>query len=156
MSEPLSDCIFCQIISGQRPAQIVFEDEQTLAFLDQTPRSPGHCLLVPKEHHQTLPQLPPQLVGPLFSNARMLCQAVAEGLDADGSFLGINNRVSQSVPHLHVHIIPRWDEDGLNGMWPHHPYRDEQSRIQTQNSIRQAAARLSNPDLKYTTEERDD
>jgi histidine triad (HIT) family protein len=120
-------CVFCQIVRGEREASIVFEDQETLAFLDHRPLFPGHCLLIPKEHHQTLPDLPSALVGAFFSNAQLLARAVEAAVEAEGTFLAINNRVSQSVPHLHLHIVPRRRGDGLKGFfWPRRKYKDQE------------------------------
>src|SRR5689334_16201364 len=98
-------CAFCRIIRGEEQAAIVFEDSISLAFLDHRPLFAGHCLLVPKEHYETLADLSAHLVGPLFQNAQLLGQAIEEGLGADGTFVAINNRISQSVPHLHIHLV---------------------------------------------------
>ena len=120
-------CVFCQIVRGEREASIIFEDQATLAFLDHRPLFPGHCLLIPKEHHQTLPDLPSALVGAFFSNAQLLARAVEAAVEAEGTFLAINNRVSQSVPHLHLHIVPRRRGDGLKGFfWPRRKYKDQE------------------------------
>ena len=127
------NCIFCKIVSGEIEAPIVFEDNVSLAFLDHRPVFPGHCLLIPKNHFETLVDLPSDRVGPYFSNAQLLAAAVEAALEAHGTFVGINNRVSQSVLHLHVHIIPRRRKDGLRGFfWPRHKYEsgEEQARIQ--------------------------
>jgi histidine triad (HIT) family protein len=97
-------CAFCQIIHGAESASIVFEDGLSLAFLDRRPLFPGHCLLVPKGHYETLADLPAAMVGPLFQNAQLLERAIEEGFGADGTFVAINNRVSQSVLHLHIHL----------------------------------------------------
>ncbi len=121
------NCIFCGIVAGSIPASVVWEDEHSLVFLDNRPLFPGHCLLVPRLHVETLADLPPALVGPLFANARMLSKAVEEALGAEGSFVGINNRVSQSVPHLHVHVVPRRKKDGLKGFfWPRNLYKHDE------------------------------
>jgi len=106
-------CAFCRIIRSEEQASIVFEDNISLAFLDRRPLFPGHCLLVPKAHLETLADLPPSLVGPLFQNAQLLERAIEEGLAADGTFVAINNRVSQSVPHVHIHLVPPHRKDGL-------------------------------------------
>jgi histidine triad (HIT) family protein len=137
-------CRFCAIIRGEVPACIVFEADQVLAFLDIRPLFPGHLLLVPREHHVTLPELPEALVAPLFSSARLLARAVEEALEAQGSFIAINNRVSQSVPHLHLHIVPRRRQDGLRGFfWPRTKYADEADLYRVGGLIRAAAARLA-------------
>lgn len=122
------DCAFCRIIRGEAQSYVVLEDEVSLAFLDHRPLFPGHCLLVPKAHYETPMDLPAALIPPLFTNAQLLAKAVEEGLGADGSFVAINNRVSQSVAHLHIHIVPRRRGDGLKGFfWPRHAYRDEEA-----------------------------
>jgi len=118
--------VFCQIIAGGSPARIVLEDEHVLAFLDRTPLFPGHVLLVSKVHVETLADLPDELIEPLFRQARRLSAVMETGLGAAGSFVALNNRVSQSVPHLHVHIVPRNRKDGLKGFfWPRNTYADD-------------------------------
>jgi len=119
-------CAFCQIIHSEETASIVFDDSISLAFLDRRPLFPGHCLLVPKAHYETLADLPASLVGPLFQNAQLLERAIEEGLAADGTFVAINNRISQSVPHMHIHLVPRHRKDGLKGFfWPRQRYPDD-------------------------------
>lgn len=136
-------CRFCDIIRGDVPAWLVYEDEISFAFLDRRPLFPGHTLLVPREHAATLGELREDLVGPLFSGARLLARAVEVGMNAEGSFVAINNRVSQSVPHLHIHIVPRRRQDGLKGFfWPRNPYPDESAVLQAQRAVREAVARL--------------
>ena len=138
-----ADCLFCQIARGEVPSHTVFEDEVSLAFLDHRPLFSGHCLLIPKIHYPTLADLSTGLIPALFSNARLLAQAVEEGMEAEGSFVAINNRVSQSVPHFHVHIVPRRKKDGLKGFfWPRQRYQDEEAMLQAQEAIRSAIARL--------------
>jgi histidine triad (HIT) family protein len=113
------DCIFCSIVSGAAEAEIVHADDDSIAFLDARPLFPGHTLLVPRAHHETLADLPEERVGGLFRLTRRLSTAVRDAMGAEGSFVAINNRVSQSVPHLHVHIVPRVKGDGLRGFfWP--------------------------------------
>jgi histidine triad (HIT) family protein len=124
----------------------VLEDEQTVAFLDHRPLFPGHSLLVPRAHYETLPDLPQELIAVLFSNAKLLALAMEHGLEADGSFVAINNRVSQSVPHLHVHIVPRRRKDGLRGFfWPRQKYRDESHAAEVADALRAAVAALRGP-----------
>lgn len=119
----MTTCVFCQIASKAVPAAIVFEDEQSLAFLDHRPLFPGHCLLIPRQHVDTLIDMPPPLLAHLSANARLLAIAIEKALGAQGSFIAINNRVSQSVPHLHIHVVPRTKGDGLKGFfWPRHKY----------------------------------
>lgn len=129
-------CAFCKIARGEAPADLVLEDERTAAFLDHRPLFPGHCLLIPRAHHETLADLPPALLGPLFASARLLARAVERAFGADGSFVALNNRVSQSVPHLHVHVVPRRFKDGLRGFfWPRHAYPDRQAALDAQAAI---------------------
>lgn len=136
---PGGDCTFCRIASGALAGEVVLEDGDSLAFLDHRPLFPGHCLLAPREHHQTLVDLPEALVGPLFANARRLAAAVERALDAQGTFVALNNRVSQSVPHLHVHVVPRRRGDGLRGFfWPRTRYRDDAHRAEVAAAIRSA------------------
>jgi histidine triad (HIT) family protein len=136
-------CPFCEVARGGVERHIVFEDERSIAFLDHRPLFPGHSLLVPREHHETLLDLPEELVCALFANAKLLAWAMEEGLDAEGSFVAINNRVSQSVPHVHVHVVPRRRKDGLRGFfWPRHPYRDEAHAAETARALREAIAAL--------------
>jgi histidine triad (HIT) family protein len=132
MTSPATGCLFCQIAAGSVPAPVVFEDETSLAFLDHRPVFPGHTLLIPKQHCETLADLPLAFIQPFFTSAQLLARAVEAALEADGTFVGINNRVSQSVPHLHVHIVPRRKKDGLRGFfWPRQPYKtpDEAEKI---------------------------
>jgi len=134
-----SACAFCKIVCGEVTARIVFEDEISLAFLDHRPVFPGHCLLIPKEHYETLTDLPEDSVGPFFKNAQLLSRAVESALAAHGTFVAMNNRVSQSVPHLHVHIVPRRRKDGLKGFfWPRYPYQTEEEADAVQSAIRGA------------------
>jgi histidine triad (HIT) family protein len=136
-------CLFCGIISGEVSATVVFEDHISLAFLDHRPLFPGHCLLVPKDHFETLGNLPTNLVGPLFENVQLLTRAVELALEAEGSFVAMNNRVSQSVPHLHVHIVPRRKKDGLKGFfWPRNKYGGEDHMAEVQKSIQAAIAAI--------------
>ena len=119
-------CVFCRVVSGDLAAHVVYEDALTIAFLDHRPLFPGHTLLVPRAHVETLIDLPSAAVAPLFTAVQVLARAVERGLGAAGSFVAVNNRVSQSVPHLHVHVVPRRPKDGLKGFfWPRGHYRDE-------------------------------
>jgi histidine triad (HIT) family protein len=134
------NCRFCQIIAGDESAQVVFEDERTIAFLDNRPLFPGHSLLVPREHYETLSDLPDELVAPLFANARLLSVAIPKAMRKPGSFVALNNVVSQSVPHLHVHVVPRKPKDGLRGFfWPRTKYGSEAEMKQVAERIRTAA-----------------
>ena len=143
MTSITRSCVFCKVISGETPAHVVFEDELAIAFLDHRPLFAGHCLLVPKDHFETLSDLPGELVGPFFKNVQLLTRAVELALEAEGSFVAMNNRVSQSVPHLHVHIVPRRKKDGLKGFfWPRNKYEGEAQIVATQKSIQAAIAAL--------------
>lgn len=134
-----ASCIFCRIIAGEIDACRVYEDERVLVFLDNSPLFAGHCLVCPKEHHELLTEIPEELLGPVFSTARLIARAVERGLGAEGAFVAVNNRVSQSVPHLHVHVIPRRRGDGMKGFfWPRRPYRDRAEMIATQQAIESA------------------
>ena len=125
-------------------ARLVFEDEISLAFLDHRPLFPGHCLLIPKNHYETLSDLPEHLIGPFFKNVQLLGRAVESAMAADGTFVAMNNRVSQSVPHLHTHIVPRRRKDGLKGFfWPRQPYQSEQEVETVQSAIRSALESLA-------------
>lgn len=138
----LPECRFCRIAGGEAPAYVVYEDEQTCVFLDHRPLFPGHCLVVPRGHYVTLPDLPDELIGPLFSVVRLLARAVPEAMGAEGSFVAVNNRVSQSVPHLHVHVVPRRRADGLRGFfWPRQRYASEEEMARTRDAIRAALER---------------
>jgi histidine triad (HIT) family protein len=137
----VTECTFCEIVSGRHPADIVLDEPEAVAFLDLRPVFPGHVLLVPRRHVEALDDLPPDLVAPLFDAARRLSRAVRLAVEADGSFVGVNNYISQSVPHLHVHLLPRRRRDGLRGFfWPRLGYEDEVHRLRTAQAIRAALA----------------
>jgi histidine triad (HIT) family protein len=122
---------------------VVLEDAHSLAFLDHRPLFPGHSLLVPLEHYDTLIDLPPGMITELFTNARLLAEAMEAALGAEGSFVAINNRVSQSVPHVHVHVVPRTRGDGLRGFfWPRQKYRDEAHAADIGRTLREAMDEL--------------
>ena len=135
------DCPFCKIVGGESSNSVVFSDDVSLAFLDHRPLLRGHCLLVPKQHVATFHDLPAGLIGPLFTNAQLLARAVERGLQADGTFLAVNTRISQSVPHLHIHIVPRWRKDGLFSnilIWRRRPYKSEQAMADVRKVIQTA------------------
>jgi len=139
-------CLFCKIVSGELAARIVFEDDECIAFLDHRPVFPGHCLLIPKQHYETLIDLPANLVEPVFRDVQVLARAVETGMQAHGTFIAMNNRVSQSVPHLHVHVVPRRRKDGLRGFfWPRYPYKSDEEAEVVQQAIRAAVQQLSEP-----------
>jgi histidine triad (HIT) family protein len=136
-------CLFCRIAAGAEPAHIVLNDDRCVAFLDVRPLFPGHTLLVPREHHETLADLPIERVGPLFERAQRLSVAVRDAAGAAGSFVAMNNAVSQSVPHLHVHVIPRVKGDGLRGFfWPRTTYDGDEHAAAVAERIR---AELAGP-----------
>jgi histidine triad (HIT) family protein len=137
--EEVPACSFCSIARGETESTIVFEDRETLAFLDFRPLFAGHCLLIPKEHRATLVDLPEALAHILIRNAQRLTDAVERAMEAQGSFVAMNNRISQSVPHFHIHIVPRRKGDGLKGFfWPRHKYRDAAEMKAVQKAIRSA------------------
>lgn len=136
-------CTFCAIARADIVAARVYEDAASVAFLDHRPVFPGHTLLIPRAHHETLPDLPDGLLEPFFAATRLLARAVQEGMGADGTFVAINNTVSQSVPHLHAHIVPRRRKDGLRGFfWPRTRYAEGELE-RAQAAIKEAATRLA-------------
>lgn len=138
-------CVFCRIVAGAAAAHVVVEDDCCVAFLDARPLFPGHVLVVPRDHHETLVDLPPVLLGPLFTRVRRLAEVMEVGLGAAGSFVAVNNRVSQSVAHLHVHVVPRNRRDGLRGFfWPRQGYRSEAHAAEVAATVRSSLALLDN------------
>ena len=122
----LDGCLFCAIVAGERPAYVVLDEPDVLGFLDTRPVFKGHVLLVPRDHVGVLPDLPADGLGTLMGAAQRTARAVVDGLGTQGSFVAVNNTVSQSVPHLHVHVVPRTKGDGLRGFfWPRTTYRDD-------------------------------
>lgn len=135
--------MFCRIVAGEEPAEVVFSDDVSVAFLDARPLFHGHSLLVPRAHIETLPELADELVEPYFRNARLLSVAVRDAMGAQGSFVAINNVVSQSVPHLHTHVVPRVRKDGLRGFfWPRTKYEADEHAAETAARVRDAVAAL--------------
>ncbi len=140
----MKECVFCKIVAGTHEAPVVFEDEATLAFLDHRPLFYGHTLVIPRRHVETLPDLPPELVPRVFGTAQLVARAIEAGLAAKGTFIGINNRVSQSVPHLHVHVVPRNPKDGLRGFfWPRTRYQSDEEMRRIQQTLRSAIERVA-------------
>lgn len=122
-------CVFCGIIAGTTPASIVMQDDDVVAFLDARPLFKGHVLVVPRAHVVTLPELPASSLPRFFGAVQRLARAVPEALGAQGSFIAMNNVVSQSVPHLHAHVVPRTKGDGLKGFfWPRSKYASDEER----------------------------
>ena len=135
MNDP--NCLFCQIVLGQRPAHVVLESEHAVAFLDARPLFAGHSLLVPRDHLVTLGDLPTPLVGELFLDTQRLAVAIEDAMDATGTFVAMNNRVSQSVPHFHIHVVPRRPKDGLRGFfWPRQKYENDEEMGAVADRIR--------------------
>ena len=121
------ECRFCAIVAGRAAASVVYEDDLSVAFLDVRPVFPGHVLVVPRAHVETFAELPGDLLAPVMTVAQRVCVAVEQAMEAHGTFVAMNNRVSQSVPHLHVHVVPRRRKDGLRGFfWPRTRYEDGQ------------------------------
>src|SRR5689334_17235166 len=138
------NCLFCRIVSGEVPATIVYEDKHAIGFLDHRPLFHGHTLLVPREHVETLGELPVAKVGPFFKNVQLLSLVVESALDAEGTFVAMNNRVSQSVPHLHVHVVPRRKKDGLKGFfWPRTKYKNEEEELAVKMAIKAAIEKMN-------------
>jgi histidine triad (HIT) family protein len=135
------DCLFCKIVAGEISAHVIDEGPDALAFLDHRPVFVGHCLVIPKAHRETLADVPASDLGPLFARVQRVARAVEKGLGADGTFVAANNRVSQSVPHFHVHVVPRRRKDGLRGFfWPRQKYDSEDAARATRDAIRNALA----------------
>lgn len=134
-------CVFCQVVGGELAASVVLDEPDVVAFLDQTPVFKGHVLVVPRAHHETLLDVPAPLLEPLFATVQRVQRAVMASLDAKGAFVAMNNVVSQSVPHLHVHVVPRTKGDGLKGFfWPRVKYADVDERDAYASRIRAALA----------------
>jgi histidine triad (HIT) family protein len=139
-------CPFCAIIAGQAGPDesgagdhVVYSDPDVVAFLDHRPVFKGHTLVVPRRHVVTLPELPDSLLVPVFSAARRIAAAMEAGFDADGTFVANNNRISQSVAHLHVHVIPRHKKDGLRGFfWPRVKYDSPSEAVEVAARLRAA------------------
>jgi histidine triad (HIT) family protein len=140
----MTDCVFCGVVAGVVAAQVVWSDDHAMAFLDRSPVFKGHVLVVPRAHIVTLPDLPEADVGPFFSAVRRVAAAVPSALDAHGTFVAINNVVSQSVPHLHAHVVPRRRKDGLRGFfWPRVRYADESDAATHASLLRDALSTMS-------------
>ncbi len=134
----MAKCVFDEIIAGTLPAAVVYDAPEVLAFLDHRPLLPGHVLVVPRQHVETLGELPEAEVGPYFLAVQRLARAVERAMGADGSFVAINIRISQSVPHLHTHLVPRRKGDGLFGktfQWMRRPYPSEEAKREAQGAI---------------------
>jgi histidine triad (HIT) family protein len=134
MSE--DSCLFCSIVSGGTKAVIVYEDDDSLVFLDHRPLFYGHCLVIPRQHVETLSEFPEKFVGPFFKLVQVISRSVESAMEAQGTFVAMNNRVSQSVPHLHVHVVPRTKGDGLKGFfWPRTKYKSVEEMVEVAERI---------------------
>lgn len=132
-------CVFCAVASGSERSHVVLDEPDVVAFLDHRPVFKGHVLVIPREHVVTLPDLPAELLAPLFGAVARCCTAVVEALGAQGSWVAENNIVSQAVPHLHVHVVPRTKGDGLRGFfWPRHKYDSETEMADYASRLRAA------------------
>lgn len=133
----MAKCIFCNIIKKEAPATVIDEDKNIITIFDIRPLFPGHCLIIPKHHVITLPDLESNLINPLFEKVQLISDIIPKALHVEGTFVAINNIVSQSVPHLHVHVVPRKKGDGLKGFfWPRNGYRDTAHKEAIADSIR--------------------
>jgi histidine triad (HIT) family protein len=140
----VTDCVFCRIAAGEVPADFVLDDGEFVAFLDARPVFKGHVLVMPRRHYVTLADLPVPAVGPLFERVRLVSAALPAALGAEGTFVALNNIVSQSVPHLHVHVVPRTKGDGLRGFfWPRQRYASEDEAQDYARRIRDALAAVA-------------
>jgi len=136
-------CLFCAIVEGSVPAHVVLDEPQVVGFLDTRPVFKGHVLIAPREHIATLPDISPELLPVVMGAAQRVARAVVEGLGSQGSFVAVNNVVSQSVPHLHVHVVPRKKGDGLRGFfWPRQRYDGPAAMDETRRRLRAAVERL--------------
>jgi histidine triad (HIT) family protein len=136
---PKATCVFCQIIRGERPDNgVFFEDDHCIGLMDIAPLRHGHALLLPKTHYETIKDLPVELLQPLMINAQRIARAVEIAFEADGSFSGYNTHVSQSVPHFHMHIVPRTYGDKLfsGGRWIRHPYKTDAIAAEFRDKLR--------------------
>jgi histidine triad (HIT) family protein len=133
----ITECIFCDVIAGRVPAEIVLADEAVVAFLDARPVFKGHVLVAPREHACTLADLETAAVGPFFLRVQRVSAVMPAALGCQGTFVAANNVVSQSVPHLHVHVVPRTKGDGLRGFfWPRTRYDSEAEAAEYADRLR--------------------
>jgi histidine triad (HIT) family protein len=131
------DCLFCAIAARRVPAEVVLDEPDVVAFLDHRPVFKGHTLVVPREHVVTFPELPARLLVPVMGAAQRVAQGVVDAFDAQGSWVSMNNIVSQAVPHLHVHVVPRRRKDGLRGFyWPRTKYESDAEMAATAEKLR--------------------
>jgi histidine triad (HIT) family protein len=134
-------CVFCSIVAGSARAHVVFEDPVCIAFLDARPLFPGHTLVIPRAHRATFRDVPGDELGPLLGGAQRVSLALERALASDGTLVALNDRVSQSVPHVHIHVVPRRKGDGLRGFfWPRHKYATDEEAAAVAGKIRAALA----------------
>ena len=135
----MKPCVFCSIVAGSTPVAFVLDEPNVFGFLDASPVFPGHVLLIPREHHETLTDLPPEAVNEVFLAVQRVAVGVKLAMESDGTWVSMNNTVSQSVPHLHVHVVPRRRKDGLRGFyWPRQKYGSENEMFEIAAKIRAA------------------
>lgn len=135
----MNACVFCSIVD--EGSEVITRTDEVAAFLDHRPVFPGHVLIVPTTHVHTLAELPPELMAPMLQMAQRFLRALADVVGAEGTFVAMNNVVSQSVAHLHLHVVPRRRGDGLRGFfWPRHPYADDIARIEMRERLKSAVA----------------
>jgi histidine triad (HIT) family protein len=135
------DCLFCAVVAGSESSHVVLDEPDVLAFLDHRPVFKGHVLVIPRVHVVTLPDLPVALLTPVFGAVARCAAAMVDGLGADGSWVAENNIVSQAVPHLHVHVVPRRRGDGLRGFfWPRQRYEGEEEMVDYASRLRATLA----------------
>jgi histidine triad (HIT) family protein len=147
----VAGCVFCEIVAGERHAHVVLDDGLVVAFLDVRPLFPGHTLVVPREHRVTLSDVPDDELGPFFARVKLVARAVEDGLGAEGSFVAQNNRVSQSVPHVHVHVVPRTKGDGLRGFfWPRSRYASDAEAADVARRLARSIASLEDQGSSVT------
>ena len=140
----VAGCRFCAVLAGDAPAQFVLDEAEVAAILDVRPLFKGHVLVLPRAHHETLADLPHRLIGPLFGWVQRISAAMPAAYGAQGSFVAINNTVSQSVPHLHVHVVPRTKGDGLRGFfWPRGRYAGDDEAARYARRMRDTLAGVS-------------
>lgn len=133
----MEGCTFCRIVAGELPAHVVLDEPDALAFLDRRPVFEGHTLIVPRRHLDTLLDVSTDELGVLFGAVQRVAAAVVDGLGAEGSWVSVNNVVSQSVPHLHVHVVPRTRGDGLRGFfWPRTTYASDDAAAEVAARLR--------------------
>ena len=139
MSPADPNCPFCRIVAGSEPSHVVLDDPHGVAFLDRRPLFPGHTLVVPRDHIPTLTDLPADELGPYLEVVQRVAAALPAAMDAVGTFVAANNVVSQSVPHLHFHVVPRRPKDGLRGFfWPRGRYADDAEAADVAARLRSA------------------